>query len=53
MCTLKCRILAIMMHDTTSVIGRVDMLVASTSMDIDAFVDDARGTITSVFVDDA
>ena len=38
---------------SSSIIVRVDVLAASTSMDIDVFADDARGTVVPTFTNNA
>ena len=42
-----------MAFTSTSSITRVDVLAALMSMDVDAFADDAGGTIVPAFADDA
>ena len=43
----------VMAFSSTSVISWMEVLVASTSMDVDAFVDDARGTVALISANDA
>ena len=42
-----------MAFSSTSIVSWMEALVASTSMDVDAFADDARGTFALAFADDA
>ena len=42
-----------MAFSSASIIARVDALAASTSMDIDVFADNAKGTVMPAFADNA